>query len=86
MARGEGRAAALSRRDPTQFLRRLQGEKIHRASAVELHAIDVAIVSALAARLDRRTAFALTVSDRELYVSIGNETISGAVVRHVLAD
>ena len=39
------------------------------------------LVSALVARLERRVAFSVSISDRELYVSIGSEQISGTVVR-----
>ena len=41
--------------------------------------IDRALVSALVARLDRRVAFSVSVADRELYVAIGTENLSGAV-------
>jgi hypothetical protein len=36
---------------------------------------------ALVARFDRRVAFSVSVADRELYVAIGTENLSGAVVR-----
>ena len=62
-------------------MNRLEGEKIHRAAALELYAIDRALVAALAARLERRLAFSLSITDRELYVSIGQETLTGNVTR-----
>ena len=37
------------------------------------------LIDALVARLDRRTAFDLAVSDHHLYVTIGGETLDGAV-------
>ena len=37
-----------------------------------------------AARLERRMAFSLSINERELYISIGADTITGAVVRHRL--
>jgi hypothetical protein len=61
---------------------RLTGERIHRAEGLELYAIDRALVSALAARLARRTAFSLSVTGRDLYVTIGPETLVGHVARH----
>ncbi len=60
---------------------RLSGERIHRAAALELYAIDPALIAALALRLDRRMAFALSVSERELFVSIGADTLTGRVTR-----
>ena len=75
------RVAVYTHKDPRQFLNRLAGERIHRADALELYAIDRALVSALVARLDRRVAFSVSVADRELYIAIGTENLSGAVVR-----
>ena len=71
-SKAAGRVAVYTHKDPAQFLKQLAGEKIHRAEALELYAIDRALVSALVARLERRVAFSLSVTDRELYLSIGS--------------
>jgi len=78
------RVVVYTHRDPAQLVGRLAGERIHRAEAIELYAIDRTLVSAVIARLDRRMAFALSVADRELNLSIGTETLTGAVVRYPL--
>ena len=75
------RVVVDTHKDPRNFLKQLVGERIHRAEALELHAIDRALVSALVARLDRRVSFSLSVTDHELYLSIGAENLSGAVVQ-----
>ena len=75
------RVAVYTHKEPTQFLKQLAGKAIHNADALELYAIDRALVSALVSRLERRVAFSVSVSDRELYVSVGSEQISGRVVR-----
>ena len=75
------RVAVYTHKDPAQFLRQLEGEKIHRADALELYAIDRALVAALVARLERRVAFSVSVTDRDLFVSIGQDTLTGSVVR-----
>jgi uncharacterized protein YaeQ len=75
------RVAVYTHKDPTQFLKQLAGKTIHNAEALELYAIDRTLVSALVARLERRIAFSVSVSDRELYVSIGSDQITGSVVR-----
>ena len=64
------------------MIRNLQGERIHRAEALELYALDRSLVAALAARLERRMAFSVSINERELYISIGSDTVTGAVVRH----
>lgn len=79
------RVAVYMHKDPTQFLSRLTGERLHRSEAIELWAIDRAFLAALVARLERRMAFSLSVTDRELYVAIGADTITGLVKRHWLA-
>ena len=75
------RVVVYTHKDPRQFLNRLAGEKIHQADRLELYAIDRALVSALVARLDRRVAFSVSVTDREVFVAIGTENLAGAVVR-----
>jgi len=80
-SKAAGRVAVYTHKDPAQFLKQLAGERIHHAEALELYAIDRALVSALVARLERRVAFSLSVADHELYVSIGADNLTGAVVR-----
>lgn len=78
------RVVVYTHKDPAQLVDRVAGERIHRAEAIELYAIDRGLIAAVVARLDRRMEFALSVADRELYLSLGSETLSGAVVRHRL--
>ena len=80
-SKAAGRVAVYTHKDPAQFLKQLAGERIHHAEALELYAIDRALVSALVARLERRVAFSLSVADHELYLSIGADNLTGAVVR-----
>jgi len=79
------RVAVYMHKDPTQFLSRLASERIHRSEAIELWGIDRPFLAALVARLERRMAFSLAVTDRELYVAIGSATLTGLVKRHWLA-
>jgi uncharacterized protein YaeQ len=83
-AKAAPRVAVYTHRDPAQLLRNLAGERIHRASEVELYAIDRTFIQQLAGRLDRRMAFSLSINERELYLSIGADTLIGAVIRHPL--
>jgi uncharacterized protein YaeQ len=79
------RVAVYTHRDPAQLLRQLAGERIHRADALELYAVDRELLAALAARLDRRMKLDLSVTDRHLYVGVDGATLSGVVERHALA-
>jgi uncharacterized protein YaeQ len=78
------RVAVYMHRDPSQFLRNLAGERIHRVEALELYALDRTLVAALAAKLERRMTFALSINERELYLSIGDDTLTGPVRRCAL--
>lgn len=82
------RVAVYTHRDPALLLRQLAGERIHRADALELYAIDRAFLASLADQLDRRMTFNLAVTDRQLYLSSGASTdaltLTGSVERHHL--
>jgi uncharacterized protein YaeQ len=75
------RVAVYIHKDPLQWLRTLAGERIHNSGALELYAFDRPLIAGLAARLQRRLAFALSVNDRELYLSLDGATLSGAAHR-----
>ena len=78
------RVAVYTHKDPAQWLRNLAGERIHRAEALELYAVDRALIAALVARLNRRMAFSLSINDRDLFLSIGTDILTGAVTRHAV--
>jgi uncharacterized protein YaeQ len=78
------RVAVYTYRDPAQLVRQLAGERIHRAEEIEIHGISRSLIDALAQRLQRRTSFDLAVTDRHLYVTIGGESLEGAVEVHRL--
>jgi uncharacterized protein YaeQ len=82
-SKAASRVAVYIHKDPTQFLKQLAGERIHNAEALELYAIDRALISAMVARLERRMAFSLSITDRELYLSVGDQNLAGAVTRIV---
>jgi uncharacterized protein YaeQ len=75
------RVAVYTHKDAAQFLKQLAGRTIYNADRLELYAIDRALVSDLVTRLERRLAFSVSVTDHELYVSIGSDQLTGRVVR-----
>lgn len=78
------RVAVYVHKDPFHWLRSLAGARIHRADALEVWAFDRAFVVALCARLERRTAFSLSIAGRELYASFADATPSGPLTRLTL--
>jgi len=75
------RVAVYTHKDAAELAARLEGERIHRLNALELYAMDFEWLSNLAARLQRRTTLTLTVSERHIYLSLGEETLSGVIRR-----
>ena len=77
----QARVAALTDDEAAQ----LAGERIHRAETIELYAFDRELIAGLVARLERRMAFDLSVTDAHLFVSMEGATLSGEVERLALA-
>ncbi|HEX3603522.1 MAG TPA: YaeQ family protein [Steroidobacteraceae bacterium] len=75
------RVAVYTHRDAGQLIARLREERIHRAEALELYAIDREWLANLTASLSRRMEFALTVSDRHVYISMGTQTLTCALLK-----
>jgi uncharacterized protein YaeQ len=80
------RVAVYTHKDPAQLIARLAGERIHRMEELELYSLDREWLTNLAERLARRMAFALTVTDRNVYLSLGEETFSTVIERHPLGN
>lgn len=78
------RVAVYTHKEPRLLLRGYEGQRIHKAEAIEFYAIDRALIDGLAEHLDRRVALTLSVSDRHLFVDVGGESLSGTVERHPL--
>ena len=73
--------AVYCHKEGSQWLKGLAAAGIHRADAIEIYAIDRALIAELVSRLDRRIAFSVSINDRELYVSIGDVNLTGRVER-----
>lgn len=75
------RVAVYTHKDPALIQRQLAGERIHRAEVLEIYAIDRELVTGLVRHLERRMKIDLSVTDRHLFLSVGETTLSGAVER-----
>jgi uncharacterized protein YaeQ len=80
-AKAAPRVAVYTHKDPATLLRSLDGERIHRAEALELYSVGRDLVAALVKRLARRNDLDLSVSERHLYVTIGGESLSAELER-----
>ena len=75
------RVAVYTHKDPAQWLRGLAGANIFRGDALELYAVDRVLIDGLVERLERRMALSVSIAERDLFISLGNETLVGAVAR-----
>ena len=71
--------AVYPTRDATPWLARLAGERIHRADQIAVQVIDPTLLASLVQKLERRMDLDLSVSDGMLYLSIGEDTLTGSV-------
>ena len=78
------RVAIYTHKDPLQLLRQLAGERIHRVESIELYAIDRELLASLTSRLERRMSFQLSFTEDHLYLTLGDESLDGAVIRRSL--
>jgi len=83
-AKAAPRVAVYTHKPPAALLRQLAGERIHRAETIELYAFDRELIAGMVARLERRMAFDLSVTDAHLFISMEGVTLSGEVTRLVL--
>ena len=79
------RVVVYSHKDAVLLATRLTGEKIHRAAEIELYALDKDWLASVVKKLERRMHVALTISERHLYLSLGEETFSTVIERIPLA-
>jgi len=84
-SKSAARVAVYSHHNPARYWSSLAGERIHRAESVELYGLDRTLLDAMAARLDRRTAFDLSVTGDVLYLTLGEESFTGPLTAHRLA-
>ena len=75
------RVVVYIHKDHQQCLAALEGARIHRAAELEMRAIDRGLIRQLADALERRMSFALSVAEGELFVSLGDRTVTGKVER-----
>src|SRR3954470_4803445 len=70
------RVAVYTFKDPLNLARQFEGTRIHRVEALELYAFDPGFIAEFVARLERRTAFDLAVTERHLYLTIAGDTLA----------
>jgi uncharacterized protein YaeQ len=75
------RVVVFAHQDPSMLVRQLRAATIHRAEALELYALAPQLISDLAKVIERRSRFALVHTEGNLYVTVGQQSFAGTVVR-----
>jgi uncharacterized protein YaeQ len=78
------RVVVYTHKDPAQLVRALSGERIHRADALELYAVDRTLLTELGEKLDRRMTMGVSMTEGQLYITLGGDTYGGTVERFYL--
>ncbi|MCU1245699.1 MAG: YaeQ family protein [Acidobacteria bacterium] len=78
------RATVYTHRDIRQVLENLSGKKIHRGADIPVYTFDRAFVDDVAAAIDRRTELNLSITERQLYIGIGQQTYHTEIHEHRL--
>jgi uncharacterized protein YaeQ len=68
-----------------QLLRQVDGKTIHKASAIEVCALDPKFVDAIAEKIERRTKLEITRTDGSLYVTVDGTPFETALSTTTLA-
>ncbi len=84
-SKAAARVVVYTHKDPEKVMRPWAGERIHRLAELELYSVDPQLLAAMASRLGRRMAFALSVTGGHLYITLGGDSLEGLVTRHALA-
>ena len=78
------RVVVFTQHDPRLLVEAARSRAIHKADQIEVYALEPAFLDALAALTDRNARWALLRNDGLLFVTVGDENVSGAVTRHSL--
>lgn len=70
------RVAVYTHKEPRLLLRAYEGQRIHKADRIALHAFDREFLASLGERLDRRNTWTLSVTDGTIYLDVAGETLS----------
>jgi uncharacterized protein YaeQ len=80
------RVVVFTQHDPRLLVKEAESRAIYKADQIEVYALDSTFLDELEAVTDRNSKWTLMRNDGQLYVNIGDKSVSGAVTRHTLTD
>ena len=75
-SKAAARVVVYCHKEGSQWLKGLAAAALPRAEDIELYTFDRAFIGDMVSRLERRVAFSMSVNDREIYLSIGNDNLA----------
>jgi uncharacterized protein YaeQ len=78
------RVAVYTHRRLDAFMQNLSGKAIYDAHKIPIYTFDYGFIAQLTTHIDRRTAFDLSVTERQLYLNIGDFALHSAIHLHTL--
>jgi uncharacterized protein YaeQ len=83
-SKATGRVVVYCHKDVRPWFRALAGQRVHAPEQVSIIELDRAFITAVSAKIERRCALALSVSEGQLYLDLGGESFTVALTRHAL--
>jgi uncharacterized protein YaeQ len=78
------RLVVFTQHDPRLLIREAGTREIHKADQIEVYALEPKFLERLGEVTDRNARWTLLRNDGVLYVTVGTQTVSGAVTKHML--
>jgi uncharacterized protein YaeQ len=86
VSKASPRVVVFTQHDPRLLVREAQTRPIHKVEQIEVYALEPAFLDRLGALTDRNARWTVLRNDGQLYVTVGAETVSGAITRHTLVE
>lgn len=78
------RVAIYTHRPIRIVLDQLPAKSIHRAAEIPVYTFDSGFIEQVAPLIERRNAFSLTITERQLYLDLGGRTLTASIEQHQL--
>lgn len=78
------RVAVYTHRELRNVLGQLEGRKIHRAEEIPVYSFGRGFIDEVAALIERRTRMTLSVTERHVYLDIGDRSLTTVIEEHRL--
>lgn len=86
-AKAAPRVVVVTQHDPALLVSEVAGQKVHKVEAIEVIALDPTFLDAVARHIgDRGTKLEVTLSEGELYVTVGGESLQTTLRRVPLVE